>query len=175
MSRSQPFSPASIAARTRRRARQRGAVLAEFMIAVLPLLTTSFAFLQLTKLQTAKLILSHAAVCAARTAAVSSNAHANNPGARPGDETMPQRAVNAALAPWIAAGSFDDVHVELTDNSSALDPSGPVTVTVSAQVGCTVPMMGRVLCKGPRKLLQGTATMPHQGARYEVEPEGASR
>lgn len=158
----------------RRRARGRGAALAEFVIAVVPLLATSFAFLQLTKLQTAKLLLGHAAVCAARTAAVSSNVHANNPGARPGEAALPQRAADMALAPWIAARSFDDVVVDVADASSDADPSGPVTVTVTASVACAVPMMGRVLCRGPRKLLRATATMPHQGARYE-EPEGASR
>ncbi|HQY61216.1 MAG TPA: hypothetical protein PK141_07475 [Polyangiaceae bacterium] len=79
-----------------------------------------------------------------------------------------------ALAPWIAARSFDDVVVDVADASSDADPSGPVTVTVTASVACAVPMMGRVLCRGPRKLLRATATMPHQGARYE-EPEGASR
>jgi Flp pilus assembly protein TadG len=159
----------------RTRAGRRGAALAEFVIAVVPLLATSFAFLQLTKLQTAKLLLGHAAVCAARTAAVSSNVHANNPGARRDYATMPQRAVDVALAPWLAAHSFDDVVVDVEDASSDADPSGPVTVTVTASVACGVPMMGRVLCRGSRKVLRGTATMPHQGARYEDEPEGGAR
>jgi Flp pilus assembly protein TadG len=159
-------------AHRRTRARRRGAALAEFVIAVVPLLATSFAFLQLTKLQTAKLLLGHAAVCAARTAAVSSNVHANNPGAQRGDETLPRRAVEVALAPWLAARSLDDLVVDVDDASSEADPSGPVTVTVTASVACGVPMMGRVLCRGPRKVLHATATMPHQGARYEDEPEG---
>ncbi len=156
--------------RGRRARSERGAVLAEFAIAVVPLLATFFAFFQVTKLQTAKLVLAHASVVGVRTAIVTSNAKGNNPGV-PADNRMPERAVLATLDPWIAAKSFSDVDIEVEDDSSHKDPSGPVTVTVRASVTCAVPMMGRVICKGPQKRLAASATMPHQGARYLLDSE----
>ena len=147
----------------------RGAVMAEFVIAVVPLLGTFFSLYQVTRLETAKLMLTNAAVCGARTAAVTSNAHGNNPGVPRRENDMPERAVNQALLPFLESKSLTVVHVVVCDTSSLLDPSGPVRVKVSAKVACAVPMMGRVICKGPQKLLEAEATMPHQGALYAEE------
>ena len=149
--------------------RPRGAVMAEFAIAVVPLLATFFSLYQVTRLQTAKLMITHAAICGARTASVTSNVHGNNPGVPREANDMPERAVNQALAPFLASKSYTDVRVIVDDASSAADPSGPVRVTVTAKVTCAVPMMGRVICKGPQKVLEAHATMPHQGATYGVE------
>lgn len=158
-----------MSARRKSRSGMRGAVMAEFVIAVVPLLGTFFSLYQVTRLETAKLMLTNAAVSGARTAAVTSNQHGNNPGVPRRDDDMPKRAVEQTLRPFIESKSFTDVEVEVTDASSLLDPSGPVRVRVSAKVACAVPMMGRVICKGPHKLLVAEATMPHQGATYADE------
>ena len=159
------------ALRVRRTGRKnsRGAVLAEFAIAVVPLLATFFSLYQVTRLQTAKLMVTNAAICGARTASVTSNAHGNNPGAPAHNNALPERAVKAALAPFLVSGAFRDVEVDVEDSSSLADPSGPVRVTVTVKVTCAVPMMGRVICKGRHKVVQAHATMPHQGATYAAE------
>jgi len=142
--------------------------MAELAIAVVPLLMTFFSLYQVTRLETAKLMLTHAAVCGARTASVTSNLYGNNPGVPARENDMPKRAVEQALRPFLASRSIQDIEVEVID-ASATDPSGPVAVRVSANVACAVPMMGRVICKGPHKRLEAEATMPHQGARYADE------
>lgn len=153
----------------RSRAGERGAVMAELVIALVPLLTTFFSIAQIVELEKAKLLLRHGAICGARAAAVTSNVYGNNPGAPAikGDP-MPRRAVEQALAPFLARRAMTDLSVEVTDASS-LDPSAPVRVRVTAKVECAVPMMGRVLCKGSHETLEVEAAMPHQGALYADE------
>jgi len=153
---------------------QRGAVLAEFVIAVVPLLMTFFGFLQVSKLFTASLGVRHAAIIAVRAAAVYSNRANNNPGADGDGASQARQAAGSALAPWISDGSISNVTVQVDDRSSRSDPYGPVQVQVSATYNCRVPMMGRIVCGGGRKtistqnMLGFSAQMPHQGAKYEV-------
>ncbi len=148
--------------------KMRGAALVEFVIAVVPLLMTFFGFSQYAKMYTAKLGVRHAAITAARAAAVISDVNGNNPAATGGENAIRQ-AAGAALSPWITNGSISNVTVTITDSSSAADPYGPVRVEVRATYRCAVPMMGRVMCPGSRKTLTAEATMPHQGAKYKVQ------
>jgi Flp pilus assembly protein TadG len=154
---------------------QRGAVLAEFVIAVVPLMMTFFGFMQVSKIFTAGLGVRHAAVIAARTASVYSNRANNNPGAEGDGQSQARQAAGAALAPWISDGSISSVTVNVDDRSSRDDPYGPVQVQVTATYNCKVPMMGKIMCAGGRKTISTrnmagfSAQMPHQGAKYEVE------
>lgn len=154
---------------------QRGAVLAEFVIAVVPLMMTFFGFLQVCKIFTAGLGVRHAAIIAVRAAAVYSNRANNNPGAEGDGQSQARQAAGAALGPWIADGSISNVTVTVDDRSSRQDPYGPVQVQVSASYNCRVPMMGRIICNGGSQRLSTqemagfSAQMPHQGAKYEVE------
>ena len=154
---------------------QRGAVIAEFVIAVVPLMMVFFGFLQVSKPFTVSLGVRHAAVIAVRAAAVYSNRANNNPGAEGDGQSQARQAAGAALGPWIADGSISSVDVTVDDRSSRQDPYGPVQVQVSASYNCKVPMMGRIICSGGRKRISTqnmagfSAQMPHQGAKYEVE------
>jgi len=58
---------------------QRGAVLAEFVVAIFPLLTIFFVFVQLSMLAVSSLIVKHSAVVGARAASVFANEHQNVP------------------------------------------------------------------------------------------------
>lgn len=153
---------------------QRGAVLAEFVIAVVPLLMTFLGFMQVSKMFTASLGVRHAAVVAARTASVYSNRANNNPGAQGDGASQARQAAGAALGPWIQDGSISNVNVDVEDRSSRGDPYGPVQVQVTATYNCRVPMMGRIVCSGSRKTITTrtmvgfSAQMPHQGAKYEA-------
>ncbi len=168
------MNQSTVARRKIRGAGRRGAVLAEFVIAVVPLLMTFFGFLQITKFFSAGFGVRHAAIVAVRAAAVYSNRANNNPGAEGDGATQARQAAGAALAPWIADGSISSVNVDIEDRSSRNDPYGPVQVQVSATYNCRVPMVGRLFCSGGRKTISTrnmagfSAQMPHQGAKYEV-------
>ncbi len=146
-------------------------MMAELAVVLPPMLATFFGLAQVTKLETTKLLVMHAAVCGARTAAVTSNVHGNNPGTPRGENDLPRRAVREALLPFIEAGTLSEPEVSVDDASSTADPSGPVRVTVTTKVRCSVPMMGRVVCKGPEKVFRAVAELPHQGATYADERE----
>ncbi len=160
----------------RPRSGQRGAVVVEHTVALVPLLLTFFCFIQVTKVHAVDLALRYAAVSSARAAAVISNVNDDNPNARGdvGDVTL---AAEIALLPWIESGAISDVKVDVLDRSSRADPNGPVTVKVSARYACQVPL-GKLVClpswpgtlgktEGPIFVVrQAEATLPHQGARY---------
>ncbi|HVJ94737.1 MAG TPA: hypothetical protein VM580_33350 [Labilithrix sp.] len=144
----------------------KGAVLAEFCIAIVPVLTTFLSFVQLSRVATARLVVKHSAIIGARAAAVISNANDNNPGQYIGshDDDI-SNAVKAALGPWQEAGGIQAVNVTVNDTSSRGDPYNWVEVKVSATYACKIPM-GVIACGGSTKLLEETYRMPHQGARY---------
>ena len=143
----------------------RGAVLAEFVIAIVPLLMTFFAFVQLSKVATARLVVKHSAIIGARAASVITNANDNTPGQAAGqNQGEILAAVNAGLGPWRT--KMSSVTVDVTDASSKADPYGWVTVNVRATYRCTVPM-GAIGCLGSTKVLEETYRMPHQGANYK--------
>lgn len=147
-----------------------GAVLAEFVIALVPLLTMFFSFVQLSRLSAARLMVKHAAIVGARAAAVVSNGKGNNPGAKSGSNAGEvETAVKAALGPfWTRKGGVTKVDVDVNDTSSKDDPYNWVEVKVTATYACNVPM-GQIACGGKTKKLVEKFRMPHQGAHYEAE------
>lgn len=145
----------------------RGAVLAEFCIALVPLLTTFFSFVQLSKIATARLVVKHSAIVGARAAAVMTNGANNNPGTKEGtNEEDVTNGVKAALGTWWSkSGGIKSVAVQVNDSSTREDPFDWVEVRVSATYECNVPM-GFIACGGKTMRLQETYRMPHQGAIY---------
>ncbi len=148
----------------------RGAVLAEFVIALVPLLTMFFSFVQLSRISAARLVVKHSAIVGARAAAVVSNGNNNNPGEKKGSNVAEvESAVKAAMGPlWTKKGGVTKVDVEVDDSSTRDDPYGWVEVKVTATYACNVPM-GSVACGGKTKKLVERFRMPHQGAQYEAE------
>jgi Flp pilus assembly protein TadG len=151
---------------------QRGAVLVEFVIAIVPVIIAFFSFLQLTQVATARLVLKHGAIVGARAAAVFSNEHENNPGQPEGTNAAPvTQGVKAAMLPWVQKGAFTNIHVDVEDASSEEDPYGWVTVRVDATYNCraeTGPFWDVLTCGADRKKeMSETYRMPHQGAVYE--------
>jgi len=142
-------------------------VLVEFIVALMPMMMTFFGFVEVTKIYAASLGTRHAAITAARAAAVMSKVHNNNP-ATEGGESEIKSAAGQALSPWISSGAISTVTVTVHDTSSRSDPYGPVHVKVAAKYHCKVPLMGRIVCKGGTKTITHEATMPHQGAKYKA-------
>jgi Flp pilus assembly protein TadG len=146
----------------------KGAVLAEFCIAIVPVLTTFFSFVQLSRIATARLVVKHSAIVGARAAAVITNGANNNPGQNQGaNDDQVTNGVKAALGPWwTKSGGITSVNVTVNDTSSRSDPYNWVEVKVSATYACKVPM-GFIACGGPTKRIEESYRMPHQGAIYE--------
>jgi Flp pilus assembly protein TadG len=142
----------------------RGAVLAEFMIAITPVLMMLFVFTQVSKLYTTHLLLQHAADCAVRATIVIHDPTIT-PGAT-GDDQEVTTAANVALGPWSSAfeGPVDAV---ISTSASPDDPYGMDRVTVTGTAVCRVPL-GRLICPGSRKTMRVTAELPHQGANYKL-------
>ena len=146
---------------------KRGAVLAEHVIAIVPILMTFFTFVQLSKVATARLVVKHSAIIGARAGAVISNANNNTPDAQGDGKGDIQTAVQQAMGPWASKGQITGVNVTVQDQSNRDDYYGWVTVKVTADYRCTVPM-GFLACGGMSKKLEETYRMPHQGAIYKM-------
>jgi hypothetical protein len=145
-----------------------GAVLVEFLVALMPLMITFSCFVQLSQMATAKLVVKHSAVVGARAAAVISNKNNNTPDQPKGENLADIEAgVNAALGPW--KKQMATVKVRVEDSSSCDDPYGMVKVTVTAAHRCLVPFGGRLMCGavGATHTMEQAYAMPHQGARYK--------
>ncbi len=148
-------------------ANKKGAVLVEFLVALMPLMITFSCFVQVSQIARTRLMVKHSAIVAARAAAVISNEHKNTPDQKAGkNEDIVRASVLAALGPFnkVMAGSPT---VTINDKSSCDDPYGTVDVTVNATMRCTVPFGGRLLCGGGLHGFRQTYSMPHQGARYK--------
>ena len=150
-------------------ARRRGAVLVEFMVTLVPVLTTFFTFVQLSKVATARLMVKHAAIVGARAAAVMANGKGNLPDQPKGtNEAEIKNGVKNALGPWWSKkGGITSVDITIKDASTKADPYDWVEVKGVASYACTVPM-GWLACAGPAKRIEETFKMPHQGAVYEM-------
>jgi hypothetical protein len=144
---------------------QRGAVLAEFVITFIPLMSCFFVFLQLSLVASARLRLKHAAVIGARAAAVFSNVNDNCPECCGSGQAEIEAGVRAAIG---TPSNLAVSSVEVNDQSSRNDPYGLVSVTVTGRYQCGVPL-GKIICGESTTTFVETKSMPHQGARYRAE------
>ena len=147
----------------------------EFAASALTLFTIFFGFTQVAAIQSANLVLKHSAMVAARAAAVITNSTGTiNPspqGSQSGDPAGEvQQAAIAALGKYAQKGRYQNVRVDINDQSNESDPYGMICVTVNADYRCGVPLGGRLVCglKG-RSSQKAMACHAHQGARYKPE------
>jgi Flp pilus assembly protein TadG len=144
-----------------------GAVLAEFAIAILPLLMAFFVFFQVGVMITAKMIVRHATIAAARAGIVIKGGGDTNPmmgGAQQGTDSDITAAFQTGLGVWGQNGMLAGT-VDVSDPGT--DYSGPVTATATVNFTCRVPMGARVVCPGGTLVMTDTATLPKQGAHYK--------
>jgi Flp pilus assembly protein TadG len=147
----------------------RGAVLVEFLVALMPLSITFFSFVQIAQIATARVVVKHATTVGARGAAVMANTHNNTPDQPPGQGMdVVKKGVMAAMGPW--AKTMSNVDVKVDDKSGCDDKVFEmVTVTVDAQYNCSVPFGSFLVCgtKGGKHRIKETYAFPHQGASYK--------
>lgn len=142
----------------RRRARRgvRGAVLAEFVIAVLPFLMLSFVIAQFSVLAVGRILTKHAAYLGARAAIVT----CTEPGKAADGMAELDKAVTFAFGPATKLGK---PKASITQGKCDETNQEMLTVTVETTFKCNVPMGNMLLCGGTTKTLKASSTLPNQG------------
>lgn len=152
--------------RRRARARQRGAVWVEILIAILPLLGFILGILQLAEMMAGRMLLDHAAFAAARSASVMMGEDPKNGGGNP--ETIVKLAAVRAVAPYALDGSFSKIGVSIEGGRKPL--GSPGTVELTATYHCHVPLVWAVLCNGEgRREMRARASFASNAADYQYE------
>ena len=167
------FGQRSIAVKKERKGKglkrdTRGAVLAEFAIAFMPVAMMFLFVTQFARFEMCRLATWHAANVAVRACAVINNGDAVNPGGDKsnGPKTDANKAAQQVLKPFIGDGS--ELQVQDIDRPSQSDPEGTDTIKVNATYTCQVPVGKTLMCGGGSKTWTVTAKMPHQGAQYKL-------
>ena len=152
----------------KRRRGTEGAVLVEFLAVFMPLFTFFLGLVQLMYVHTANLITKHAAQAAVRAAVVVVPDDPKFIGGAPNTVSGARLAeiTRAAKMP-LSAVTSDPGAVSVLTDSGAYGPHDPITVTVTLQYQCRVPLGKLLVCGGATKQLAAQATMPNQGVEWE--------
>ena len=157
---------------------ERGAVYVEFLAAFLPLFIFFESLVQFAGLVTAKLVVQHAAVSAARAAIVvlpdDPDEYDNEPVGSISGKRL-DAIENAAAITLRTLHSFVDFKVTFPTSSDGkqtrtkVGRDDLVRVKVEATYHCSVPLANRLVCNPTTSLrtLTATAALPNQGADYE--------
>ena len=143
-----------------------GAVYVEFLIAFLPIFFFFSGLVQLGMVQQASLVTSHAAVMAARGAAV---VMADDPAYYLGSSVNTSagtRQGEVEHGVTIILQAIDATPQFTLTLPTSVDIEGPVNVTLQYSYPCLVPIGSLLVCGGSTKMLASTASMPNQGANY---------
>jgi Flp pilus assembly protein TadG len=135
-----------------------GAVMVEFMAVFFPLFGFFLGIMQLVFIHTANFITQHSANVAVRAAAV---VFSDEKPKKPRDEV--QRAARIPLSTLGLRKSV--VKVDIKPANPTIDQM--ITVTVTVDFPCRVPLGSWLACGGPKKQLVQGASMPNQGAAYK--------
>lgn len=146
----------------------RGAVLVEFMAVFFPLFAFFLGLMQLMFIHVANLVTKHAAYVAVRAAVV---VVPDDPAKFPGgvgSATGDRRTevTRAARIPLATLG-LTTADVGVTFDSGNYSRDQPITVTVTVDYTCRVPLGNLIACGGSKKRLIAESTMPNQGADYD--------
>lgn len=148
---------------------KRGAVLAEFAIAFLPVASMFLFVAQFARFEMCRLATWHAANVAVRACAVINvGGDEINPGGDKanGPKEDADKAARTVLQPFLGSELALNQNVDCQHGGG---PSGTDTVNVKATYTCQVPVGKRMMCPSGSRTWTVTARMPHQGARYKLE------
>jgi hypothetical protein len=149
----------------------RGAVLAEFIIAFMPIMTIFMCMVELIHYFTMREIVYHAASATARACAVIDDPNGLQPGgaAINGPQDDARKAGEWALNPWKDNYLLTNVEVSCK-NEEPKDPYGEDTGHIKATYHCVVPIAKNMVCPGggSTKIIDVTSSFPHQGAKYKM-------
>jgi len=148
-----------------------GAVYVEFLAVFFPLFSFFLGLVQLMFVHTASIVTSHAAISAARAAAVVVSDNPAYYGSNPGSATGARLVdiTRAAKIPLSALGT-DSSAVDLKLDSGSYGRNQLITVTLEYEYKCRVPLGNLIACGGTTKKIKAEASMPNQGADYVYSP-----
>lgn len=140
----------------------RGGTYAEWVIAIMPLLTLAMGILQLEEIYTGQMLLDHAATAAARSAAV---VVPDDPSHYATEKTQAvEVAALRAMAPYVTDGSFESVR---TSPAAAGARGSPVEIEVRATYACKVMLADVLVCGlSRRRELVARGRFVSQAARF---------
>ncbi len=145
---------------------RRGAVLAEFAIAFMPICTMFLCVVQLSRYSIARLAVLHAAQVSVRACAVITDPDPGHEVQLDGPDSDVQRAANVAMAPF--EGSGEITHTDPQCVHDGEDNGGTDTVTMQGQYLCRIPVAKNIICSSGPKNFTVHAQFPHQGAKYKL-------
>jgi hypothetical protein len=146
----------------------KGAVLAEFIVALPVLLLSYFCFLQMGQAYTASLVMRHASMIVARYASVSYPTSFIST-ADQSDDTGLRNAswkdvAQTGLGPWRDVVVVRGVQVHLAGGTR--DPSGEIETKVDFVYSCHVPIAKFIVCQNTTFSRSIRVLSPLHGARY---------
>jgi hypothetical protein len=136
----------------------------EFLAVFFPIFAFFLGLVQLIFIQTASLVTNHAAHVAVRAAVV---LIPDNVGGPVGQATGGKKAMieRAARVPLSTLGlNNGDVNIQL--NGATFSKNQTVTVNLSVDFPCRVPLGGLIACGGASTTLTAEASMANQGAEF---------
>jgi len=161
----------------------RGAVLAEFSLAFLPIAAMFTVLMEVSRYSIARIAVQHAASVSVRACSVIQEPQ-YGPGSKEGvdgTEADIETAGKMALKPWMDSNTLSDVTVDCPAQG---DPSGTDEATVKASYHCSIPLGGQLVCgtmaftsinstngsvsADPTVPIETKARMAHQGSRYII-------
>jgi hypothetical protein len=145
---------------------RRGAVLAEFAIAFMPICTMFLCVCQLSRYSIARLAVLHAAQVSVRACAVIQKPNPGHSKSIDGPDTDVQRAAQVAMKPFEGSGEIK--HDDPTCTHDGEPNGGTDTVTMTGTYTCMIPVAKRIICSSGPKTISVTAQYPHQGADYHL-------
>jgi len=163
--------------RSRARVHARGAVYVEFLVAFMPIFVFFMALVQFGFVQTANLVVKHAAVTGVRAASVVlpddptfyEGASVNRAEGKRLEEIeravkMPLKALESSPAPKVTFPSTPGG----TDSKVSFAPADLVRVRVEYDYRCLVPIGRQLVCGllTSRKKLLAEAALPNHGANF---------
>lgn len=148
---------------------RRGAVLAEFAIAFMPICAMFLCVSQLARYSIDRLAVLHAAQVAVRACAVIKEPDPGFDNQLDGPESDIGRAADIALAPFEGTtGTGELTHSEPQCEHTGEANGGTDTVTLKATFTCKIPIASKIVCSGGAKDITVHAQFPHQGAYYQL-------
>lgn len=147
----------------------RGAVLAEFAFAFMPVCTMFLFVVQFSRFEMCRLATHHAANVGARACAViNATDDKFDPGGdkQNGPETDADKAAKQVLKPFLGKELALDEEIKCNHAGGA---NGTDTVDVKATYTCDIPVAKKLMCPNGDHKWTATAKMPHQGASYKLD------
>lgn len=148
---------------------KRGAVLAEFAFAFMPVCTMFLFVVQFSRFEMCRLASYHAANVGARACSVINvGGDAINPGGDKmnGPETDANKAAKQVLKPFLGKELSLDEDVKCIHSGTT---NGTDTVNVKSTYTCDIPVAKKLMCPSGTHTWTVTAKMPHQGASYILD------